>query len=111
MLSVPCTGDMHAVRELFASSSGELQSQLLDSIARSDRKILTRVAADLDCLRALDLWMIDLIPDTRAFKILEDILKVPFSCPALPCHVSIALLLLQYGHTMEPVGHKVKALT
>jgi hypothetical protein len=67
---------MAPVRELLASTSAELQSQLLGSMLRSDRKILARLAADMDCLRALDLWMIDLIPDTRAFQILEDILRV-----------------------------------
>ena len=70
---------MAPVRELLASTSAELQSQLLGSMLRSDRKILARLAADMDCLRALDLWMIDLIPDTRAFQILEDILQVRLS--------------------------------
>ena len=73
---------MSPVQELLASTSMEMQSQLLSPILKSDRKIQGRLAADLDCLRALDLWMIDLIPDTRAFQILEDILKVPF-CRAL----------------------------
>ena len=73
---LPSAGDMAPVRELLASSSAELQSQMLGSIVKADRKVLTRLAADLDCLRALDLWMIDLIPDTRAFQILEDILQV-----------------------------------
>lgn len=73
---------MSPVQELLASTSTEMQSQLLSSILKSDRKIQGRLAADLDCLRALDLWMIDLIPDTRAFQILEDILKVPL-CRAL----------------------------
>ena len=67
---------MAPVRELLASSSAELQSQLLGSILKSDRKVLIRLAADVECLRALDLWMIDLIPDTRAFQILEDIIQV-----------------------------------
>lgn len=69
-------GDMVPVRELLASTSAELQSQLLGSMIKSDRKVQNRLGADFDCLRALDLWMIDLIPDTRAFQILEDILKV-----------------------------------
>lgn len=69
-------GIMAPVRELLASTSAELQSQLLGSMLRSDRKILARLAADMDCLRAMDLWMIDLVPDTRAFQILEDILQV-----------------------------------
>ncbi len=64
------------VRELLASTSAELQSQLLGSLLRSDRKVLARLAIDMDCLRALDLWMIDLVPDTRAFQILENILQV-----------------------------------
>ena len=67
---------MAPVRELLASTSAELQSQLLGSMLRSDSKILARLAADMDCLLALDLWMIDLIPDTRVFQILEDILQV-----------------------------------
>lgn len=71
-----CAGDMAPVRELLASSSAELQSQMLGSILKSDRKALNKLAADVDCLRALDLWMIDLIPDTRAFQILEDIIQV-----------------------------------
>ena len=78
----PHAGDMSPVQELLASTSTELQSQLLSSILKSDRKILGRLAADLSCLRALDLWMIDLVPDTRAFQILEDILKVTF-CASL----------------------------
>ena len=84
------------VRELLASSSAELQSQMLGSIVKSDRKVLTRLAADLDCLRALDLWMIDLIPDTRAFQILEDILQVP--CMIDSHH---ALLRLLGTHTIR----------
>jgi hypothetical protein len=67
---------MVPVRELLASTSAELQSQLLGSLLRSDRKVLARLAIDMDCLRALDLWMIDLVPDTRAFQILENILQV-----------------------------------
>jgi len=74
---------MAPIRELLASSSAELQSQLLGSVIKSDRKVQTRLSADFDCLRGLDLWMIDLIPDTRAFQILEDILKVCCLIPAL----------------------------
>ena len=82
---------MAPVRELLASSSAELQSQLLGSVLKSDRKVLTRLAADVECLRALDLWMIDLIPDTRAFQNLEDILQVRFQDPGCPVRFCSAL--------------------
>ena len=91
-------GDLSPVQELLASTSAELQSQLLSSILKSDRKIQGRLAADLDCLRALDLWMVDLIPDTRAFQILEDILKVP-PCRAIPLFKLFSIEVLTCANT------------
>ena len=68
---------MGALRSLLAEAAdGDARSRVLTALLGAQPDVLAALSKDAQCLRAIDLWLLDLLPDVRSFHILELALKV-----------------------------------
>jgi hypothetical protein len=76
---------MDGLRALLTEAADtEARMRVLNSLQQANGDILRALAGDAPCLRALNLWLLDLLPDTRAFHVLQVALKVMLA-HSLPC--------------------------
>ncbi|KAK9903424.1 hypothetical protein WJX75_005208 [Coccomyxa subellipsoidea] len=69
--------DMEPLRaKLSEAADTEARSAILRALLDADSDALAALAGDAACLRALDLWLLQLVPEARAFHTLELALKV-----------------------------------
>ncbi len=70
-------GDMEQLRaKLSEALDTEARAAMLRALLGASADTLSALAGDIACLRALDLWLLQLVLDARAFHVLELALKV-----------------------------------
>lgn len=62
--------------KLSEAADTEARSAILRALLDANSDALAALAGDAACLRVLDLWLLQLVPETRAFHTLELALKV-----------------------------------
>lgn len=70
------TGDMKPIRTLLSGAAdAESRAAILRALLEAGPDALAALAADAASLRAIDLWLLQTMPETRAFHLLGLALK------------------------------------